>query len=201
MAPRVTGNRGAPSRSRRGRWRILFGDPDVHAPTGAEAASFDHFAIDRLGVPARTLIENAGRSAALVLERVFPEGRVVVFAGSGNNGGDGLALSRALAGWGRPVTVVRLHRVPRRPALHQWPLPCWTRRRGRADPKSSATDASAGVLVDAVLAPGFPGLRVPPRRALLESMNQARGRWCPSTFRPVWTPIPAPSPERPPGPT
>ena len=174
MAPRVTGNRGAPSRSRRGRWRILFGDPDVHAPTGAEAASFDHFAIDRLGVPARTLIENAGRSAALVLERVFPEGRVVVFAGSGNNGGDGLALSRALAGWGRPVTVVQASsRPPDARLLHQWPLPLLDAAAEDARPEIERATASAGVLVDAVLGTGISGAPRAAQARLLESMNQA----------------------------
>ncbi len=174
MAPRVTSNRGASSRGRRGRSRILFGDPDVHAPTGSEAASFDRFAIHRLGVPGRTLIENAGRSAALVLERIFARGSVVVFAGSGNNGGDGLALSRALAGWGRSVTVVRASaNPPDARLLHQWPLPTLDAGAEGAHDEIARATASAGVLVDAVLGTGISGAPRVPQARILEFMNRA----------------------------
>jgi len=174
MAPRVTGNRGASSRGRRGRSRILFGDPDIHAPTGSEAASFDRFAIDRLGVPGRTLIENAGRSAALVLERIFARGSVVVFAGSGNNGGDGLALARALAGWGRPVTIVRASaNPPDARLLHQWPLPTLDAGTEGARGEIERATASAGVLVDAVLGTGISGAPRTPQARTLEGMNRA----------------------------
>ena len=173
MAPRVTSGRGASSRGRRGRSRILFGDPDVHAPTGSEAASFDRFAIHRLGVPGRTLIENAGRSAALVLERIFARGSVVVFAGSGNNGGDGLALSRALAGWGRPVTVVRASATPPDARLlHQWPLPTLDAGAEDAHGEIARATASAGVLVDAVLGTGISGAPRVPQARILEFMNR-----------------------------
>ncbi len=174
MAPRVTGNRGASSRGRRGRSRILFGDPDVHAPTGSEAASFDRFAIDRLGVPGRSLIENAGRSAALVLERIFARGSVVVFAGSGNNGGDGLALARALAGWSRPVTVVRASANPPDARLrHHWPLPTLDAGTEGARGEIARATASAGVLVDAVLGTGISGAPRTPQARILEGMNRA----------------------------
>ena len=174
MAPRVNRNRGASSRGRRGRSRILFGDPDVHAPTGSEAASFDRFAIDQLGVPGRTLIENAGRSAALVLERIFARGSVVVFAGSGNNGGDGLALARALAGWGRTVTVVQASaRRPDVRLLHEWPLPMLDAGAEDAQDEIERATASAGVLVDAVLGTGISGAPRAPQARILEGMNRA----------------------------
>lgn len=174
MAPRVTGNRGASSGGRRGRSRVLFGASDVHAPTGSEAASFDRFAIDRLGVPGRTLIENAGRSAALVLDRIHARGSVVVFAGSGNNGGDGLALARALAGWGRQVTVVQASaHPPDARLLHQWPLPVLDAGDEGARGEIARTTASAGVLVDAVLGTGISGAPRAPQARILEGMNRA----------------------------
>ena len=179
MAPRANRNRG--SGGRRGRLsgpraaRILFGDSDVHAPTGSEAASFDRFAIDQLGVPGRTLIENAGRSAALVLERIFARGSVVVFAGSGNNGGDGLALARALAGWGRPVTVVRASaHPPDARLLHQWPLPTLDGGATGAQGEIERATASAGVLVDAVLGTGISGAPRARQARILKGMNRAR---------------------------
>ncbi len=174
MTPRANANRGAPPRGRRGRrLGILFGGPDVHAPTGSEAASFDRLAIDRLGVPGRVLIENAGRSAAQVLERVFPEGPVVVFVGAGNNGSDGLALARTLAGWGRPVTVAKASaRAPDAGLLHRWPLPVLDATdRGAARDVERAT--AAGVLVDAVLGTGISGAPRSPQARILKRMNRS----------------------------
>ncbi len=174
MAPPVNGNRGASPRGRRGPPRIPFGVADLHAPTGGEAASFDRFAIDQLGVPGRTLIENAGRSAALVLERVFARGPVVVFAGSGNNGGDGLALARSLAGWGRPVTVVRAAaRPPDARLSHHWPLPTLDIGAEDAQAEIERATASATVLVDAVLGTGISGAPRPPQARVIEGMNRA----------------------------
>ena len=176
MAPRVKKNRGAPSGGHRGRSRILFGGPEVHAPTGSEAASFDRVAIDRLGVPGRTLIENAGRSAALVLERVFPRGSVVVFAGSGNNGGDGVVLARTLAEWGRPVTVVQASaRPPDARLLHQWPLPALDASGDGARGEIERAAAADAVLVDAVLGTGISGAPRAPQARILKDMNQAGG--------------------------
>ena len=176
MAPRVKKNRGASAGGRRGRSRILFGGPDVHAPTGGEATSFDRVVIDRLGVPGRTLIENAGRSAALVLERVFPKGSVVVFAGSGNNGGDGLVLARTLAEWGRPVTVVQASaRPPDARLLHRCPLPLRDAADEGARREIECATAGAGVLVDAVLGTGISGAPRAPQARILEGMNKAGG--------------------------
>ena len=82
-----------------------YGRALVGAPTGPESAEFDRLAIEGLGVPQPTLMENAGRSAALVLQRLFPRGQVTALVGTGNNGGDALVLLRNLAAWGRPVTA------------------------------------------------------------------------------------------------
>ncbi len=59
-----------------------------------------------LGVPVETLMENAGRAVAEeAAARAGPGGRVAVVAGTGNNGGDGLATAFYLAQWGHPVDV------------------------------------------------------------------------------------------------
>lgn len=64
----------------------------------AEARAIDVDAATRLGMPTLLLMENAARSVADVA-RTLGE-RFVVFAGAGNNGGDGLAAARHL-GWRR----------------------------------------------------------------------------------------------------
>lgn len=55
-----------------------------------------------LGIPARVLMENAGREVARECERFRS---VAVFCGNGNNGGDGLVCARHLASAGRRVRV------------------------------------------------------------------------------------------------
>jgi len=75
-------------------------------------AAFDRRAIEQLGLPSAVLMENAGRGAADVLEslteaRGLPR-RALVLCGAGNNGGDGLVLSRHLLLRGWEVTVALL---------------------------------------------------------------------------------------------
>lgn len=57
----------------------------------------DKLAIEEFNIPSIVLMENASR---VVLEEILkidsPFNRVIVFAGTGNNGGDGLALARHL---------------------------------------------------------------------------------------------------------
>jgi NAD(P)H-hydrate epimerase len=64
----------------------------------AEARAIDADAAQRLGLPTLVLMENAARSVAEVARTLGA--RFVVFAGAGNNGGDGLAAARHL-GWQR----------------------------------------------------------------------------------------------------
>ncbi len=65
----------------------------------------------RAGVPVSQLMENAGLAVAqeawLLLGEVA-ERRIVVLAGPGNNGGDGLVAARHLRGWGADVSVYLL---------------------------------------------------------------------------------------------
>src|SRR6266545_2428442 len=63
------------------------------------------------GVPIPTLMENAGHAVAqeawLMLGELA-ERRILVLAGPGNNGGDGLVAARHLKDWAADVTVVML---------------------------------------------------------------------------------------------
>jgi len=67
----------------------------------------------RAGVPVPELMENAGLAVAqeawLLLGEVV-ERRIVVLAGPGNNGGDGLVAARHLREWGAEVSVYLLSR-------------------------------------------------------------------------------------------
>ena len=147
-----------------------FGRPEVYAPTGREAAAFDRWAIDEAGVPDAVLMENAGRAAALVADRLWPDGPVLVLAGGGNNGGDGVVLARTLLSQGREVRILCLGReAAPDPLLHGWPVP--------AGPVPSDAGAlrsvlgEAGVVVDALLGTGIRGSPREPFARVIRVVN------------------------------
>lgn len=129
-----------------------FGVRDVPLPTGRESAAIDHRAIESGGVPQPVLMENAGRSAALILQHLHPRGPVAVVCGSGNNGGDGVVVARTLASWGRRVRLVDGGgRGLPRPLLHGWEPPVHEGTEGDDGLLEGA------VVVDALLGTGVRG--------------------------------------------
>jgi NAD(P)H-hydrate epimerase len=82
----------------------VWGRAFVAALTAEQSAELDRRAHER-GVAEPVLMENAGRSAALVLQSLHPEGRVVAAIGPGHNGGDALVVLRNLRAWGRDVAA------------------------------------------------------------------------------------------------
>ena len=77
--------------------------------TAAQTRQIDAALISTLGVPSLTLMELAGRSIATEVHRRFPHGKVAVFCGPGNNGGDGAVVARWLSLWGRDVGIWSMH--------------------------------------------------------------------------------------------
>jgi len=136
-----------------------YGRANVAAPTASESAAFDRHAIDEIGVPQPVLMENAGRSAAQVLTRLFPEGTVVGVVGAGNNGGDALVLLRTLATWGREVrAIVVADRPTPETLLHAWTVPALSDGElGDHPERWSAALAGASVVVDGILGTGVRG--------------------------------------------
>ncbi|HWP90857.1 MAG TPA: NAD(P)H-hydrate dehydratase [Thermodesulfobacteriota bacterium] len=66
----------------------------------------DRASIEEYGITGLILMENAGRAVANVLLQEFPQAkRVAIFAGGGNNGGDGFVVARHLIGEGLDVTT------------------------------------------------------------------------------------------------
>ena len=80
------------------RWQALLGGAAWACPTAAEMREIDRDAIEKRGLPARLLMENAGRALARAVRARFPDARrPLVVCGTGNNGGDGFVVARALA--------------------------------------------------------------------------------------------------------
>jgi len=147
----------------------------VPAPTGPESVALDRRAIDDVGVPQAVLMENAGRSAATVLQRLYPTGPVVGLVGAGNNGGDALVLLRTLQAWGREVRAVLVaDRDAGDPLLHGWPVPL-TRDEELDSADWTALLAGAAVVVDGILGTGVRGA---PRERQAEAIGRinASGR-------------------------
>ncbi|HNV68418.1 MAG TPA: NAD(P)H-hydrate dehydratase [Candidatus Ozemobacteraceae bacterium] len=74
----------------------------------SEMRAIDQFAMQKIGLTSRVLMENAGLKVLFTLERVF-QGlrgkRFTVVCGKGNNGGDGLVMARHLLNNGVSVNV------------------------------------------------------------------------------------------------
>jgi len=76
--------------------------------TAEEMGAADRRSVEA-GVPVRTLMQHAGEAVArFCLRRFGGDGLVVVLAGKGNNGGDGMVAAAKLAEAGRQVRVALL---------------------------------------------------------------------------------------------
>jgi hydroxyethylthiazole kinase-like uncharacterized protein yjeF len=71
----------------------------------------DSLAINEIGIAGKILMENAGRAIAISLRersQSIVGKRIVIVAGKGNNGGDGLVIGRYLHNWGADVKIYSL---------------------------------------------------------------------------------------------
>lgn len=117
-------------------------------------------------MPERVLMENAGRSVAQVIDRLFPRGRVVAAVGSGNNGGDALVVLRTLRTWGREVAYLPVgSREPDSGLFHGHPIP-----RVAAEDMPDAFSA-ADLLVDGILGTGTTGAPRGRAAEAIQAMN------------------------------
>lgn len=76
--------------------------------TASEMGSMDKKAINEYGIPGVVLMENAGLRVVEVISQILGDlkgKKVVIFAGKGNNGGDGFVVARHLHNLGSEVQV------------------------------------------------------------------------------------------------
>ena len=188
------------------------GPPD-HAMTltpllGADAMrAADQATIRDWNVPARVLMETAGRAATREVLARWPEIRTAtVLVGTGNNGGDGLVVARVLPARGAPGAHGRSggrgHARPQREPRPAAPTrrrrrPGRDRHRRRPPPAGRRAD---DLVVDALL--GHRRARRPARArrvAVPVDGGAARARRRRSTCPPAWTRRRAPPPTARPG--
>ena len=145
----------------------------------------DGLAIQGIGIPGGHLMERAGLAVATeILERYDPE-EAVVFAGKGNNGGDGFVVARELFDAGCEVTVFLLAapeeykgdaklnlEILDRLGIDVRPA---TDEGGALAEDTMVLTEMADVVVDAVFGTGFTGAAKGPAAAAIELMNEAPG--------------------------
>jgi ADP-dependent NAD(P)H-hydrate dehydratase / NAD(P)H-hydrate epimerase len=151
-------------------------------PTPTEMASLEQRALEAAGVTVAALMERAGARTADVARRLL-EGRggrhVVVLAGKGNNGGDGLVAARDLAGDAR-VTVMLAGPAAELgggPAAH---LPSVRERHipvieatGLSPAEIDAALRDCDLIVDALFGTGFHGPARGVPAALIEAADRS----------------------------
>lgn len=71
-----------------------------------QSRRIDELAIQKYGISGLVLMENAGRGAVDVLEKIGVHGPIAICCGRGNNGGDGFVMARHLHARGYEVTVL-----------------------------------------------------------------------------------------------
>lgn len=143
----------------------------VQPPLSREEARLaDDRACRLLGLPTLLLMENAGRGLAIVTEgetRRYNCRGVVVVAGRGNNGGDGLVAARHLRRRGVPVQVLLVSPADGFPpasdpgihlrAVRALGIPLLEAPDGEALEGAARTLAPGWLLLDAVLGTGLEG--------------------------------------------
>lgn len=155
--------------------------------TAKQMGEVDRLTTERYHILSLLLMENAGRSVCDELERACPDvvkNSVLVFCGTGNNGGDGLVVARHLvARGGRPeVWILGDPAKFRGDALENWKmfesldLPVRIVPDARERSTLLKRTAYPDVIVDALFGTGLSKPIGSDFRGTIEWMNEARPR-------------------------
>ena len=134
----------------------------MHLVHPSAISKIDKYAERALGIPTRTLMERAGRAVERAVREYVKKGAVVsIFAGKGNNGGDGYAAALYLADDYR-VTVYEVFSGRQRSDDGRYFLNAFAARGGRIEPllldeKQLENITASDAIVDAVFGTGFFG--------------------------------------------
>ena len=144
--------------------RPLSGVPAV---TATQMAEIDRLALDDAHLTLLQMMENAGRSLALVVRDYLPSAgsSILILAGSGRNGGGALTAARHLRNWGFDVRVVltaapgALHEATaqQHQILHKDGLRALWPGAPEFDDRFPEVLAEAGVVVDGLVGYGLRG--------------------------------------------
>ncbi|MBI3303432.1 MAG: NAD(P)H-hydrate epimerase, partial [Deltaproteobacteria bacterium] len=138
----------------------------MYLVTAAEMRELDRLTSEKYGTPGHVLMERAGVGATEVLLKEFPhvrKGSVLVLAGKGNNGGDGLVIARHLRKRGVRCEVILAANKEEVKGDALRNLTAFLRLRGRVTEVTEAAQlgvvqdklSRCGLIVDALLGTGL----------------------------------------------
>ncbi|MGV3491072.1 MAG: NAD(P)H-hydrate dehydratase [Devosia sp.] len=135
--------------------------------TPTEMSRADALAV-RAGVKSIDLMEAAGAAVADFVTERYPEGRILVLCGPGNNGGDGFVAAEKLRRAGREVRLMLFGARDRLKGDAAHFAGLW---QGLIEPADAAGLRPADVIVDALLGAGLDRDVEGELRALIEAVN------------------------------
>ncbi|MFZ5651701.1 MAG: NAD(P)H-hydrate dehydratase [Bacillota bacterium] len=157
----------------------------MKAVTAQEMREIDYKAITGFGIPGIVLMENAGRrTVEAVLEKAGDvQGKTVtIFAGKGNNGGDGLVVARHLFNMGADVNVLLLESPEKITGDAAINLSIWKKMGQKVYTVTQKDDFNAvrlflvrtDVVIDAIYGTGFKGKVSDCAGRIIEAINASR---------------------------
>ena len=143
--------------------------------TAEEMRLIDGKTITKYGIPGPTLMERAGLAVAVRIMELFDKRKVLVLAGTGNNGGDGLVAARNLFDRGWNVKVLLMGKLK---SLSPDCLAQYRTAREIGVPVEVRTaitdkDIHAALVVDALLGTGINKPVSPPLSEVMDVLNRA----------------------------
>jgi hydroxyethylthiazole kinase-like uncharacterized protein yjeF len=141
--------------------------------TAEQMRSIDRKTIEGYGIAGAVLMERAGLAVSLNIRELFEKRKVVVLAGSGNNGGDGIVAARDLfnRGWNARVIVLAKEGRLSTDCLAQYRI-----AKKMGVPVSFRTNVSradfhSAVVVDAIFGTGLSKPVTPPLAEVVRFLN------------------------------
>ena len=150
--------------------------------TAAEMRQIDQDTIEGVGIPGIVLMETAGSAIVRAIEQHYPTcRRIGIFAGKGNNGGDGIVIARQLVHAGHDVNLFLVSpqesftgeactNLQIAKNLGLWIKEILT----GAELKSDANIANCELLVDAIFGTGLRGVVRDPIASVINAINSLR---------------------------
>lgn len=140
--------------------------------TGKQAKEIDSHAIRTVGIPSLVLMEKAAMTvAAILMEREGRGKRILAVCGTGNNGGDGVAVARILHGQGYKAAVTVVGEPARMTDEMRRQMEIAVNCKVPILPTNAISDHEFDVLVDGVFGIGLSRDVGGVYRQVIESMN------------------------------
>ncbi len=145
---------------------------NTHLYRAQQVRDMDNMAIHECGIPGIVLMERAGAAAFELLRQQWSLAkRIIVFCGSGNNGGDGYVIARLAREQGLSVSVYQVGDHSRLKGEALLAAQALSKTDVVPEPWQAGLNVDADVLVDALLGTGLSGEVSTHYRQAIEAIN------------------------------